>query len=240
MTTSVDSLNISRILLCLFFRGTDFLHKLLESDFKEKVEKRWTIPLPFKTVTNFVKFLYAFELDENMSLGEIMEFIEVCGVYDEAIKAAAGELIERHLMKENAFEMVSFCQLHNMKKAVQKCKSYIVNNFENDDILDIGLSDKGIDRLLLREIVGMKAEKTKIEETVSSVRGFKGFNMTFDSLKWKYPTIVDDIGLYVEPGVNVEINLYINDACLFIGQVQGQRSDFFLCALLPTRSCVPS
>ena len=178
-----------------------------------------------------MKFLYAFELDENMSLREIKEFIEVCGVYDETVKAAAGELIERHLMKENAFEMVRFCQLHNMKKAVQKCKSYIVNNFENDDILDIGLSDKGIDRVLLREIVGMKAEKTKIEETVSSVRGLKGFKMTFDSPKCKDPTIamhrciVDGIGLYVEPRVNVEINLYINDDCLFIGKLENRGRD---------------
>ena len=49
--------------------------------------------------------------------------------------------------------------------------------------------------------------------------------MTFDSPKCKDPTIVDGIGLYVEPGVNVEINLYINDDCLFIGKLENRGRD---------------
>ena len=49
--------------------------------------------------------------------------------------------------------------------------------------------------------------------------------MTFDRPIGKDPTIVDGIGLYVEPGVNVEINLYINDDCLFIGKLENQGED---------------
>ena len=63
---AVDGKEIKVHSFILKSRCTDFFDKLLESDFREKKEKKWKIPLPFKAVNDFVKFLYAFELDEYM------------------------------------------------------------------------------------------------------------------------------------------------------------------------------
>jgi len=114
---AIDGKEIKVHSFILKSRCTDFFDKLLESDFREKKEKKWKIPLPFKSVTDFVKFLYAFELDDSMSLEEIREMIEVCGAYDDTIKVAASELLENHLTKENVFEMIGFCNLHSLVKA---------------------------------------------------------------------------------------------------------------------------
>jgi len=87
--------------------------------------------------------------------------IEVCSAYDDTIKVAASKLLENHLTKENAFDIISFCNLHSLVEALKMCQIFIAQNFEMDYLLKQGLQEKGIDKQLALEILQIKNESKK-------------------------------------------------------------------------------
>merc|ERR1712126_193637 len=58
-----------------------------------------------------------------------------------------------------AFEMVGFCNLHSLDKALKICQILIAQNFEMDYLLKEGLHKTGIDKKSALEILQMKIEK---------------------------------------------------------------------------------
>jgi len=125
----------------LKLRRTDFLNAMLTSDFKERMEGAITIPAEEETVELFVKFLYGFELDENISLFTWKELVQICGVYDRSIHDAAAEIMMKHLKKWTVFDILDFCKQNGATKAVDVCRTFIAMNFDPEILIRDGHFD---------------------------------------------------------------------------------------------------
>jgi len=131
----------------LRLRQSDFFDTLLSSDFKERREGKVTLAASTETVTQFVKFLYAFELDESMSLSTWKELIQISGVYDSSVQDGAAEILKQQqswpgwmsaLSTIGVFDLLAFCKEHKATKAVNVCESFIAKNFDSDFLLEAG------------------------------------------------------------------------------------------------------
>ena len=150
-----DSFNVHSWVLKL--RKTDFFDNLFRSDFKEKKERTLHIPAASLTVELFVKFLYGFELDEDIPLFIWKELIQIGGVYDRSVQVAATDIMMKHLEKSTVFGILAFCKLHEVRKAVEVCRTFIAMNFEPEYLIKKGHFDGNPETAV--EILKIKAKK---------------------------------------------------------------------------------
>ena len=115
---------------------------MLTSGFKEQHEKRLKIPASSDTVTEFIKFFYGFDLEQDLKFETVRELIKIGGVYDETVQNAAGELIGNHLTKENVFEILQFCKTFDAKIGKRKCLKFIIDSFDTEHLMDNNYLDK--------------------------------------------------------------------------------------------------
>ena len=88
-------------------------------------------------MSEFIKFLYGFDLDKNLDLDTIKELIQIGGVYDDLIRIAAGKLLKRHFTKENIFELLKFCKtLDANNMIIESCQQFIIDSFDMKDLLE--------------------------------------------------------------------------------------------------------
>ena len=142
--------------------------------------------------------------------------IEGCGHCDESIKIAAGDLMERHVTKDNVFGMINYCNKHqpHMYSLLKICQSFIKDNFETDDILERGLEDgEDIDKHTVLEILKMKAKKRRVESSFSS------FEITVEDLA-PHQNFLSGIGLFVGPGVDGYVNISWDSTVQCMGELK--------------------
>ena len=97
------------------------------------------LPLSTEASNELIAFLYGFELEADTSLEVIKELIfygGVCGV--ESLRDAAGEILKKHLNKENVFEILKYCKENEAKVAIKRCSETIIEIFPKKSLLENG------------------------------------------------------------------------------------------------------
>ena len=82
---------------------------MLTKDLKDLIcpDKRMEVAASSEAMNQFVKFLYGFELEDDLSQEIVKELVQIGGVYDEHLQKAGTELLKRHLTKEMCFRCSS-------------------------------------------------------------------------------------------------------------------------------------
>ena len=100
------------------------------------------VPVSSEAVNVFVKFLYGFDIDEDISLETLKELIQIGGVYDSSVQDAAAELLTKHLTNEIVFELYKFCKQNDSKTALKHCQDLILKEFTYPQLLDNGFLEE--------------------------------------------------------------------------------------------------
>ena len=95
-----------------------------------------------EAVNVFVKFLYGFDIDEDIGVETLKELIQIGGVYDSSVQDAAADLLKKHLIKENVFELYKFCKQNDSKTALKHCQDLILKEFTYPQLLDNGFLEE--------------------------------------------------------------------------------------------------
>ena len=138
---------------------------MLGSNFREKGEKQVKLPLSTEASNQLIKFLYGFELEAETSLEAVKELIYyggVCGV--ESLRDAAGEILKKHLNKENVFEVLKYCKENEAKVAIKRCSETIIETFPKKYLLENGHIEEHPEiaiEILRKELEPPELKKTK-------------------------------------------------------------------------------
>jgi len=210
--------------LILLSRGSDFFDTMLKSDsnYNEKKEGKVKFEASAEAVTQFVKIIYGLDLDESVSLDVVKELIVIGGVYDATVQEVAGEHLQKHLKKENVFELLQFSKKRDAKTGAKNCLEMIVNNFTKEELLGTGKFDDHPD-LAIEMItkyesnrntdttLTMKAASYSSASMFDKVGGFT-FNKnspnehSFD-IKTTTATTFTGFGLFLSPGSDVQVDI---------------------------------
>ena len=79
------------------------------------------------------------------------------GVYDRSVQVAATDIMMKHLEKSTVFGILAFCKLHEVRKAVEVCRTFIAMNFEPEYLIKKGHFDGNPETAV--EILKIKAKK---------------------------------------------------------------------------------
>ena len=118
------------------FPNSLLLFLIYNLSWREKDEKKLVIPASSQATTEFVRYLYGFELDKKNGLETVKELIQIAGIYDDKVQDAAVDDLEKHLTVENIFEIYHYFKENNASKALEKCYQFIVENFSKKDLVE--------------------------------------------------------------------------------------------------------
>lgn len=190
---------------------------MLTKDLKDLIcpDKRMKVAASSEAMIQFVKFLYGFELEDDLSEGTLKELVQIGGVYDEHLQKAATDLLKSHLTKENVFQMLKFFKQAKVDVAEKNCKTFIFDNFESQELLTI-LED--------HQEICLDIWKSSIEK--SSNCSYTRYTL---QIKTDSTIFITGIGLFISPcpGSDIDVTIKISgsriinsDDTIYEGNIQ--------------------
>ena len=107
---------------------------MLNSNLKEQAEKKATLVMTTKATEQFVKFLYGFELAEDLTIDIVKELMEYGQMYlVDSLQKAAGKKLDVLVSKDNVFELLNFFRKKKLQLewtfALSSCPGISKKNF---------------------------------------------------------------------------------------------------------------
>ena len=112
---------------------------MLNSNLKEQAEKKATLVMTTKATEQFVKFLYGFELAEDLTIDIVKELMEYGQMYlVDSLQKAAGKKLDVLVSKDNVFELLNFFSEKKIAIGMDFCIELVSRNFEKEFLFKNG------------------------------------------------------------------------------------------------------
>ena len=100
---------------------------MLNSNLKEQAEKKATLVMTTKATEQFVKFLYGFELAEDLTIDIVKELMEYGQMYlVDSLQKAAGKRLDVLVSKDNVFELLNFFSNKKNNIGMDFCIGFVI------------------------------------------------------------------------------------------------------------------
>ena len=81
----------------------------------------------------------------------------------ESLRDASGEIVKKHLNKENVFEVLKYCKENEAKVAIKRCSETIIETFPKKSLLESGHIDEHPEIAI--EILRKESEPPELKKT---------------------------------------------------------------------------
>ena len=148
---------------------------MLNSNLREKAQKKATLVMTTKATEQFVKFLYGFELADDLDIDIVKELMEYGQMYlVDSLQKAAGKKLDVLVSKDNVFKLLNFFSKKNNSIGMDFCMDFVSRNFEKEFLFKSGyykqypeISQKILE---LEMVEKMANPKTPMRGDVDSMR----------------------------------------------------------------------
>ena len=112
---------------------------MLNSNLKEKAQKKGTLDMTTKATEQFVKFLYGFELADDLDIDIVKELMEYGQMYlVDSLQKAAGKKLDVLVSKDNVFELLNFFSNKKNNIGLDFCIDFVTKNFNKRFLMENG------------------------------------------------------------------------------------------------------